>query len=421
MATTGDLVYGYCLSEEGRVPFCGWVLATLDGDLIIGTCILEGIDNLYKAKIGTSDVGILRVAASSVTLQAPVAWSGTKPGALPTLSACEAAWRKVNEADVASSETEPLAAPKVRSTGSKTKRGLASDLQGLTGLFGQGVVDEDDSEDDDEDMPPTGRKGHLPPGSSSLAKTGRKIKDQDDEEIDLRKLVVQGLAAGQSPTDVMPLMLAMLLEQQGEKKKKKSKRTLQRDDLGLLGGSDSDSSSDLEDGRGVGMKAVSTLNRLHRQIRERPLRICELFEKEVIEDLGVVKGQAWTLKDYVRKQQWGKFKGMYRCAMMDVAAYEFLRSNQPEVAAAQLVQNLKAKMQSVLQGGEWTTAWLLTGLSDPLSRREFAGSKEEMAIISGYTEALHKLQKRVRESRGHSSQGAAEDEDGSPAESGGKK
>ena len=147
------------------------------------------------------------------------------------------------------------------------------------------------------------------------------------------------------------------------------------------------------------MKAVTTLNRLHRQVQDHPRRICELFEKEAREELGVVPGQSWTLKDYVKRQQWGKFKGIFRCAIMDVAAYEYIRSGQHESAAAQLIQNLKAKMQSVLQGGDWSSAWLLTGLQDPLARREFAGSREEMAIVSGYVDALHKLQKRVREAK----------------------
>ena len=44
--------------------------------------------------------------------------------------------------------------------------------------------------------------------------------------------------------------------------------------------------------------------------------------------------------------------------MMDVAAYEQLRAGNHEVAAAQLVQNMKAKLQSVLQGGDWASAWL---------------------------------------------------------------
>ena len=75
-----------------------------------------------------------------------------------------------------------------------------------------------------------------------------------------------------------------------------------------------------------------------------------------------------------------------------------LRTNQPEAATAQLVQKLKAKVQSVLAGGDWQASWLLTGLPDPLARKEFAGSKEEMAIISGYMEALAGLKKKIKES-----------------------
>ncbi|CAE7910725.1 unnamed protein product, partial [Symbiodinium necroappetens] len=67
-----------------------------------------------------------------------------------------------------------------------------------------------------------------------------------------------------------------------------------------------------------------------------------------------------------------------------------------------------AKMQSVISGGDWTSAWLLTGLPDPLHRKEWAGTKEEMAIISGYQEAVFKLKKKVAEAQ---KQGEAEEDD----------
>ena len=35
-----------------------------------------------------------------------------------------------------------------------------------------------------------------------------------------------------------------------------------------------------------------------------------------------MRGQCWTVRDYLKKQNWGKVKGMYRCAMMDAQAYE---------------------------------------------------------------------------------------------------
>ena len=84
---------------------------------------------------------------------------------------------------------------------------------------------------------------------------------------------------------------------------------------------------------------------------------------------------------------------------MDAAAYELLRNGDYEIAAAQLV-NMKAKQQAVIQQGDWSSAWLLTGLPDPLQRREFAGSKQEMAVVSGYLKAIHDLKKKVRESGG---------------------
>ena len=211
----------------------------------------------------------------------------------------------------------------------------------------------------------------------------------------------------------MPIMmLSMLLDKDRGSKGRKDRGRSSRDDLGVLGGSASESSSEDESG-GRGMKAMNTLHRMHRQIKERPRRVCELFEREVIEELGIVKGQAWTLRDYVKKQQWGKFKGIFRTAMMDVAVYERLRANQPDVAAAQVVQNLKAKIQCALQGGEWTSAWLLTGLADPLHRKDFAGAKEEMSVVSGYLDALQKLQKRMKDTKGNHV-----DEDEGPAAQG---
>ena len=95
---------------------------------------------------------------------------------------------------------------------------------------------------------------------------------------------------------------------------------------------------------------------------------------------------------------------------MDAEAYELLRSGQVEAGTAQLVQNLKAKMQSVIQGGDWATAWLLTGIADPLSRKEFGGNKQEMAVVSGYVNALQKLRKQVRENHS-SSHNDEEDEE----------
>lgn len=82
---------------------------------------------------------------------------------------------------------------------------------------------------------------------------------------------------------------------------------------------------------------------------------------------------------------------------MDSAAYELARAGDAQGAAAQLAQNMKSKLQCVLDGGDWRSAWLLTGIEDPISKREFAGSKSEMAVIANYVNSLHKLRKKVKE------------------------
>ena len=145
---------------------------------------------------------------------------------------------------------------------------------------------------------------------------------------------------------------------------------------------------------------MNTLHKLRNRIERKPKHIIEEFERDIIKELGIVPGQAWTVRDYVKRQQWGRSKGLYRAAMMDAAVYEWRRNGKPEVAATQTVQNLKSKLQAALQNGEWETAWLLTGLPDPLSKKEWSGAREEMSIISGYVEALSKLKKKVKDTQG---------------------
>ncbi|CAE7669804.1 osm1 [Symbiodinium sp. CCMP2592] len=413
MAEAGDLLYCLLVSETGTKSVCGWAVE-VDGDDVVLATTSEDLAALSHKTIGENQVGFVRVALSAVGLSAPADWKGRRPKDLPSCATCERAWKKVGKKDLASSEAEaPTKIPAPRS------KGLAGDLKGLRALYtqtraGDDSDEEDEGTEDDEASTDRRKMDFLPPGGR-VKKTKAKAEGKAVKgELDMNQILQQSLAAGQSPNELVPLMMmAMLMDQKKNKKKKKD-----RSGRSILGGSDSEDTDSDDDLQGKGMKAVSQLNRLHEQIHRRPRRICDLFEKEVIEELGIVKGQAWTLRDYVRKQQWGKFKGIYRCAMMDVAVYESLRANEPQVAAAQVVQNLKAKLQSVLQGGDWATAWLLTGLPDPCSRREFAGSREEMAIVSGYVESLSKLQKRVRENHNRAQ---AEEETEEPASSSHKK
>ena len=146
-----------------------------------------------------------------------------------------------------------------------------------------------------------------------------------------------------------------------------------------------------------GLKAVTDLHKMQKRITTASREICESFEAEAIERLGVTPGQAWTLADWLKSHKWGRFKGMYRCALMDIAAYQMIRRKEYQAAAAQLAQNCKAKVQMVSQNGDWTAAWLLTGLRDPLDEEGGGASKSEMAVIAGYLKATTKLKKLVAE------------------------
>ena len=94
---------------------------------------------------------------------------------------------------------------------------------------------------------------------------------------------------------------------------------------------------------------------------------------------------------------------------MNVAAYEALRKGEVEGATAQLCQNLKCKLQAVLQGGDRSSAWLLTGLLDPFEESPYAGSRREMAVIAAYQKEMGKLAKMMSDVAGPSTAKGSED------------
>lgn len=307
-----------------------------------------------------------------------------------------------------SSEAErPLVEKDAKKEDPPRSSSLAADLEQLGEMF-QKDGEETDSEgsDSEMDMLPKGRKKHRPPGGASGSTGEDRSKDRrrkSNQQTDLLStLLEKGIAEGKNPTDLMPyMMMSMLLDQQNRKKKKSRRRA-----SASHGGSSSDDTSGSQEEE-KGMRAVHSLHKLQRRIQRHPKKIYMGWEKEIIEEMGIVSGQAWTIKDYLRRQSWGKFKGVFRCAMMDAQAYEYLRAGDVEASKAQLVQNMKAKIQSVIQQGDWSSAWLLTGLPDPLSRREFGGSKEEMSVVADYINSISKLRKKVKESGG----GAEKEED----------
>ncbi|CAE7265379.1 unnamed protein product [Symbiodinium microadriaticum] len=412
MASVGDVVFVRVRNQVGdTLPVCGWLLEELGEDLIVG-CLASAVKEVAETsttKVGQQQVGYLRIARASASGTAPTQWKGERAKDLPSFATVLKGWKDLNR-ELKSSEAEGWADPVRESPAAERRtRGakkLATDLAQLRGLFG----DDSDFSDEDEEEPtePKNRRsqaasstGMLAPGAAGVRAQRSKdpAKKPEPKGPDLQKMMALSLAQGANASDMMPLLMMNYLM---EDKRDRQRRRRQRErDEGFLGGSSSEGSdADGLELKDKGMKAVTSLHRLQQRIEKRPKQIYQEFEREIAEELGIVAGQAWTLKDYLRRQPWGKFKGIYRCAVMDAQVYEYLRAGNSEAATAQLCQNMKAKVQAVLQQGDWSAAWLLTGLADPLAKKEFGGTKEELAIVSGYMDALAKLRKRMKET-GH--------------------
>lgn len=414
--TPGSEAFVSFRSGQAVLKASGRVVAVEDDSVVLGGWQTK-LGSLSEAVSATgsqdiSELCFVRVPREALVSKRPVGWPREK---VPRAEDCLTAWAAVTkEAELSSGAEAPKEVKVAKPSAAKAaaSSALERDLEGLGELWD---MEEDGTNSEEEEEPLWERPGqtaskHLAPGSSSLPGVAKERKCKDQMPADtLQKLLTRGLAEGQSPTELMPLMMMSFMAQQQESQKRASRRKSRSSkDWDLLGGSSSEDSSDDNSKKDSGMKAVATLHKLQRRVHQHPRKVIASFEREIVEEMGVIPGQSWTVRDYLKKQHWGKFKGIYRCAVMDAVAYELLRSGHVEAGTAQLVQNMKAKMQSVIQNGDWTSAWLLTGIPDPLSKKEFGGTKEELAVISGYVNALQKIRKQVKEAQ---SAGQAKEEE----------
>ena len=153
------------------------------------------------------------------------------------------------------------------------------------------------------------------------------------------------------------------------------------------------------------MQHLLNIRKIKRRIKRQPEKIIASFEKKIKLELGVVAGQSWTVRDYLNSIPWSRFRATQRAAYMDAEIYMHLRQDpSPSQAvlrgAAQLTQNLKAKIQSVYDGGEYALAFKLTGVVDPLAPAPYAGEDGEMALIAAHAQAASQLAKNLEGSRG---------------------
>ena len=421
MSPPGSSVFCVCQGSTGKIKLRAVVV---EEDIPNSTTVISFNSSLAKglesavvpSKPGDQSVAFVRVPLGALAEQLPPGWGDKVGGKPPSFEKAVGAWRAMAaEVQLQSSEAE-MAPSKARSSGSKAEGKQAADQRKLEAellQMGQELFakeESEESEDSDEETPELGfGRKHLPPGAGTVKKEKKsKSERETDASGGMQQVLMQALASGQSASDMMPLMMMGMMMQQQQQQKSNRKSKKEKKQWDVLGSSSSDDSSDSEVGHS-GLKSVTSMHRMNKRITKHPKAIVREFERDLVRDLGVVPGQAWSIRDYLTKQNWGKFKGIYRTAVQDAAVIEYLRANNPDAACAQCVQNLKSKIQATLQGGDWTTAWMLCGLSDPLSRKDFAGSQNEMAVISGYISSLHKLKKKVKEAK---EAGASKDEEG---------
>ena len=413
-----DVVYCLIKRENEETLKVGGTVVEAKGDTVVLAApknSIKGVPNslLASAPGEKAELAFVRVPANSLSSVLPAGWSAKLTSRLPKKEVCLAAWGELEKEVLVSSGAErPTTEKPPPRVEEKPKSSLAEDLARMKGLWDQSESSE--SEESDFEVRQTKKESRfLPPGGSGQSRQrdrGRSSREEDPMQKMMEQAMSAGIAEGKSSSDLLPLLMMGMFMKDAQKNRSRKSRTSRRN----RGGSSSESSSSSAESDNKGMKAVHSLHRMQKRVKHHPRKICREFEAEVIRELGIVEGQPWTLQDWVKKQSWGKYKGIYRCALMDVAAYELIRSGQVESGAAQLVQNLKAKLESVLQMGDWQSAWLLTGLSDPMQKKEFGGSKQEMSIIAQYVNSLGKLRKHVKEAKQH---GHAE-EDGEDAVAG---
>ena len=200
------------------------------------------------------------------------------------------------------------------------------------------------------------------------------------------------LRQGQSPGELMPLLMLQMLEKQSQPKNRSSSSSADFGDL--------DDSGLQNEVRDMGLKAVRNLQTMRNRITKDPLPIVKSFEASVRDELGLVPGQAWTLRQWLETIHWGRFQSLKRAAYMDVALYEHLRRGDVNSALAQCAQNLKGKVQVILDEGDWNRGWHLTGLPKaPFGKKEFVGDDDELAIITAFEKQMIDIRKRQKEVR----------------------
>ncbi len=235
-----------------------------------------------------------------------------------------------------------------------------------------------------------GKPEATPPRFALLGAQPKKV----EEKSTVDQLLSRVMADPSSPVD--PSMLATIVQMEllRELRGKKKKTTHSHGNTDPVASSDSGSSSGGEIRlRGAG-KALKAYRKTQKDMKKNPVRHIKRYIKEVEQVLGADSSVPYLLTDYTRKLAWGKFRTLQRLHHALSTILETQLKGRTMEATLQITQVLRSIHQCALDQGNWQTAWLLTGMQDPLEKPRFGGEAQSLEVIAAYVKAMSDLEKK---------------------------
>ena len=293
----------------------------------------------------------------------------------------------------------------------KDKKAKKAHLQMLRDSSGEDSSSDDSEEDDVLKLLGKARnamtdEGMLAEDSKRTKKTGKgrypllegtKPKEAMGATSHLESVLKQSVSAGSQ--DGMGslntlVQLEILKTLQGKKGRDKD-----RGDKEELSGEDSELSSSSSEGttrlKGAG-KALQAYRKGRKAMRRKPAKHVKRYIKEVELFLGVSADMPYQLTDYSKRLSFGKHRSLMRIHFAISHTLQLMLKNKHQLAALEMTQLLRALHQCSLDNGDWRTAWLLTGLPDPVERPKFGGEPQDLEVIAAYIKAMAELEKKGR-------------------------
>ena len=253
---------------------------------------------------------------------------------------------------------------------------------------------------------PDGATSSEKPKSGTVKKSSRyallaagKSNEKSASSTGIETLLQQAFNSGQPELASQSLNALVSMELlkvlRGKSRRKGNSNALMPDEQEDSDASSLDSSSST--GRkGGASRAMREYRRGHKAIQKNPMRHVRRYIREVEYHLGANADTAYNLSDFTRKLHWGNQRTLLRVHFALSEILQTLLKNQPEHAALELVQLLRAVHQTNLDHGSWRASWLLLRYADPIETPKFGGEPQDLERVAGYLNALQKLEKRAK-------------------------